>query len=88
MDFTLPNYTWRGKTYKTISGLHNAMLKHYPGTGISFDANACFLRQKGVSDFRFERKIIDGSSLISDTPIAVVSLGIDPKTNTVVQFIR
>lgn len=43
-DFNLSSYIWRGKTYKTLRGLHTAALKVYPHCALSFDADAMVLR--------------------------------------------
>ena len=67
-EIMLPRYTWRGKTYKTIGGLHNRMLKDFPGTGMSFDKDHCVLSTKTESIW-FDRTITaEGDSVISDEP--------------------
>lgn len=47
--FTIVPYTWRGKSYKTIRGLHNALLKAYPSCALSFGQGEMHLiwRDKG-----------------------------------------
>ena len=65
-------YVWRGKEYKTIGGLHNAMLRSYPSTSLSFGPDYCYLRaQEDRWQFKVERQDQpDGSrrSIISDQP--------------------
>jgi hypothetical protein len=42
-EFSLPTYLWRTKTHKTIAGLHNAALKLYPRSALSFEEDAMVL---------------------------------------------
>lgn len=65
--FLKPNpYRWRGKSYKTIGGLHTAMLKLHPHTALGFDADAVVLRSRDGSEVRYARTLPD--NLIADTP--------------------
>lgn len=63
MSYGTP-YQWRGKTYKTLGGLHNAALKVYPSCGLSFEHDAMVLSFKsetgpGRTYLRFTRTIED-----------------------------
>lgn len=65
----LQTYTWRGKTYKTIAGLHNAMRKLWPGTGMSFCEKRCYLRDD-AHEYAFNRKFdTRGNSIIGKDPV-------------------
>lgn len=77
MGITLTPYRWRGKIYKTISGLHNAMMKKGYGafTSISFDAGACYLRARSGSEHQFIRLIEDGVSEIADKSLQEMAEG-------------
>lgn len=66
MPFDLPTYTWCGKTYKTIRGLHTAMLKAYPGSALSFDRDTLYLRWRDGKTLQFSRSL--PSNIIADVP--------------------
>jgi hypothetical protein len=44
----LGTYTWRGKTYKTIAGLHDRALKYYPRCSVSFDKDNFVVRGRNA----------------------------------------
>jgi hypothetical protein len=74
-DFKLPSYAWRGRVYKTLGRLHNAMLKTYPNTAISFDKCYCYLRTRTNAQIVFARSIdAAGVSQISTGPIGVADI--------------
>jgi hypothetical protein len=63
-------YQWRGKTYKTISGLHNAMMRKGYGIccAISFDSAHCILQDASGAKLHFPRSIWPALSKIDDLP--------------------
>lgn len=66
----LKPYVWRGKTYKTLRGLHTAMLKIYPGA-LAFDQCAAYLRDRSTiptTTRRFTRTITNTANVIADNP--------------------
>lgn len=46
-------YRWRGRTYKTLSGLHGAVLREHPGCGLSFEADAMVVSLRDPETRRF-----------------------------------
>lgn len=68
----LSTYTWRGRTYKTISGLFRAVEKLYRtpgGYGMNFEANAMCLRPRSGPTLRFLRTFDpSGNSIIAAEP--------------------
>jgi hypothetical protein len=71
-DFKLSTYTWRGKTYKTITGLFKKIgsIYHTPGGyGMNFEADAMCLRPRTGPMLRFRRTFdADHNSVIADEP--------------------
>jgi hypothetical protein len=68
MSLTLPTYTWRGKTYRSLGGLCRAVEKRHPGGAVSFGPQNMFVRVVGL-EFSYKRRFIDCTdSLIADEP--------------------
>ncbi len=72
-EITVGAYLWRGKTYKTIRGLHTAVLRVYPGCGLSFDKEAMVISTRASSASKtyryFDRTFgADHVSIIADEP--------------------
>jgi len=62
-------YVWRKRRYATIAGLHNAMLRVWPGTAISFVHDWCLLHKPDGTLLHFARGVcIEGEASIADSP--------------------
>ena len=71
MDFNLPTYTWRGKTYKTLNGLFKRVVADFDRASMSFDRDAMIVKYQSPTtgeqrELRFARVFRNGGSLISD----------------------
>lgn len=65
MSFTAHKYDWRGKL-RTFSAHSRHAEKCYPGRGLSFDADAMYLRPRDGEALRFPRRIEGDVSIIHD----------------------
>lgn len=67
--FVLPEYEWRGKRYKSVSGLFKGVQARYPGMSLGFDEHAMVLRNNSGQELRFVREFAaDGHSVIAELP--------------------
>lgn len=68
--FVLPTYSWRGKTYKSLTPLCRSVMKKYPTAAVSFDRDFMYVRWfDGIVIYRrtFDAQ---GHSIIADAPEA------------------
>jgi len=69
MNFILPTYEWRGKTYKSISTFTRVVLKKHPFSAVSFDKDAMHVRSMREDKTLVYPRTIRGShSIIADQP--------------------
>lgn len=71
MNYRLPIYRWRGKTYQSLRGLHGAMRRAYGADmGLAFEEHAAWLRSgDGLTKLRFSRTFdANNDSIIADRP--------------------
>lgn len=58
---SLPTYEWRGRTYKSLRGLHNAVKKAHPGCGLSFEEHFMVAIYPSGSAYRYRRRFRNNS---------------------------
>lgn len=66
-DFVKHTYQWKGRTFKTLRGLHNLASGLYGACGLSFEADAMVLSfRNGAERTRllFNRTLADGHTSI------------------------
>lgn len=62
MDFSLAPYRWRGKTYKTVTGVLRAASAAYPEHIFgNFSREAMCLRSRDGRELQFPRELVDGT---------------------------
>lgn len=63
-------YLWRGRTYKTVLGLQQALRAAYPAREVAFEAAAVKVRALG-NTFTFARTFTAGVCVIEDNPAPI-----------------